>query len=275
MVHSFHCFFVLAGDSNTPVLYHVERVREGRSFATRTVQARQRGRPIFTVTCSFVREGSGGEKTISHAAGMPEGAGPPPPDDYEDEHPRWNGEDEHTVKGEKKQNGGKGKESEDLPSPFQSHRIRIEGDRDAPPEHKKARQWVRARGRISEEGGHQAHLSALAYISDSYFIGSVTRFHRLWRFPVSVDDVDRLPDDAREYLVRLNEWEGNGSIEDFKGQPEIGMLVSLDQYVFFFLLLLFYSLFAFWPLLSVVLSMVFHFVGELSVWSLLLPDRNA
>jgi acyl-coenzyme A thioesterase 1/2/4 len=71
-VHSMHCYFVLAGDSEIPILYHVERVRDGRSFITRTVQARQRGRPIFTTTLSFSRVGSGGEKTLTHATTMPE-----------------------------------------------------------------------------------------------------------------------------------------------------------------------------------------------------------
>lgn len=70
-VHSMHCYFVLAGDSEIPILYHVERVRDGRSFVTRTVQARQRGRPIFTTTLSFSRVGSGGEKTLMHAVPMP------------------------------------------------------------------------------------------------------------------------------------------------------------------------------------------------------------
>lgn len=66
-----HCYFVLAGDSEIPILYHVERVREGRSYATRTVQARQRGRAIFTTTMSFVREGSGGSESVEHATDMP------------------------------------------------------------------------------------------------------------------------------------------------------------------------------------------------------------
>lgn len=41
---------------------------------TRTVQARQRGKCIFTTTCSFMREGSGGEKVVEHEWSMPEGA---------------------------------------------------------------------------------------------------------------------------------------------------------------------------------------------------------
>ncbi len=73
-----HCYFVLAGDAEIPICYHVEHVREGKSFATRTVQARQRGKCIFTVTMSFMREGSGGQKLLEHAAKMPE---IPEPDD--------------------------------------------------------------------------------------------------------------------------------------------------------------------------------------------------
>lgn len=75
-VHSMHCYFVLAGDSEIPIVYHVERVRTGRSFATRTVQARQRGRPIFTTTLSFNAANSGGKKRLEHDSKMPD---TPPP----------------------------------------------------------------------------------------------------------------------------------------------------------------------------------------------------
>ena len=75
-VHSMHCYFVLAGDSEIPVIYYVERVREGKSFATRTVQARQRGKCIFTTTLSFMKEHSGGAQVIEHARPMPKVEGP-------------------------------------------------------------------------------------------------------------------------------------------------------------------------------------------------------
>lgn len=78
--HSMHCYFVLSGDSQLPVLYHVERVRDGRSFATRTVQARQQGRPIFTTTLSFDREGSWGKKEIKHTRKKPDVPLPQQPD---------------------------------------------------------------------------------------------------------------------------------------------------------------------------------------------------
>lgn len=81
-VHSMHCYFVLAGNADIPIIYHVERVRSGKSFATRTVQARQRGKVIFTTTMSFARINSGGEKMVEHTYLMPDV--PDPCDDLDD-----------------------------------------------------------------------------------------------------------------------------------------------------------------------------------------------
>ncbi|KAG0308335.1 Acyl-CoA thioesterase 8 [Dissophora globulifera] len=52
-VHSLHSYFLLAGDHSVPILYHVERVRDGKSYCTRTVTAKQRGNNIFVCTASF------------------------------------------------------------------------------------------------------------------------------------------------------------------------------------------------------------------------------
>ncbi|KAI1451949.1 Thioesterase/thiol ester dehydrase-isomerase [Annulohypoxylon moriforme] len=226
VVHSYHCFFVLAGDSSIPIVYYVERVREGRSFCTRTVQARQRGHAIFTVTCSFVRERSGGEKTVEHSTPMPRAALENPPEDgYRDP--------EFLSRG-----GGKGGGSErHNDDPFQSLRLRPsdgEGKGGRGECDKRVWQWVRARGKISEEGGHQAHLSALAYISDSFFIGTIPRIHRLWRYATKPEDLDKLDEGSREYLEKLNEWEGGeGPLEVYKGRPRLGMMVSLDHSIYF------------------------------------------
>ena len=74
LIHSMHCYFVLAGDATIPVIYHVEKVRDGKSFITRTVQARQKGKCIFTTTLSFMRETNRDERTVNHAWNIPEGA---------------------------------------------------------------------------------------------------------------------------------------------------------------------------------------------------------
>ena len=52
-VHSLHAYFILGGELDEPVRYEVDRVRNGRSFTTRRVLARQSGGAILTLNCSF------------------------------------------------------------------------------------------------------------------------------------------------------------------------------------------------------------------------------
>lgn len=60
--HSFHCYFILPGDAEAPVVYQVESVRDGRSFSTRRAKAIQHGRVIFDSVCSFQKA----EKGLEH-----------------------------------------------------------------------------------------------------------------------------------------------------------------------------------------------------------------
>lgn len=64
-VHSLHAYFVRPGDPSVPIVYQVERIRDGGSFATRQVQAIQHGRAIFTLSSSFQRDEEGYEHQIS------------------------------------------------------------------------------------------------------------------------------------------------------------------------------------------------------------------
>ncbi|KAF8845320.1 Thioesterase/thiol ester dehydrase-isomerase [Paxillus ammoniavirescens] len=52
-LHSFHCYFMLSASPAVPIIYFVERVREGRSYCTRSVKAVQNGKIIFQLLCSF------------------------------------------------------------------------------------------------------------------------------------------------------------------------------------------------------------------------------
>ena len=52
-VHSLHSYFLRPGDTAVPIVYDVERIRDGRTFSTRRVVARQHGRPIYYMTLSF------------------------------------------------------------------------------------------------------------------------------------------------------------------------------------------------------------------------------
>lgn len=60
-IHSIHCYFLREADSYHPVIYEVERSRDGRSFSARRVVAIQHGKPIFTLEASFQREEPGVE----------------------------------------------------------------------------------------------------------------------------------------------------------------------------------------------------------------------
>ena len=63
--HSMHAYFLRAGSSDMPVIYDVDRIRDGGSFTTRRVVARQKGRPIFNAAISFHKEEPGFEHQIS------------------------------------------------------------------------------------------------------------------------------------------------------------------------------------------------------------------
>lgn len=66
--HSLHAYFLLPGDPKVPIIYEVERTRDGRSFTTRRVKAIQHGQPIFTMSASFHTD----EEGLTHQAKMPD-----------------------------------------------------------------------------------------------------------------------------------------------------------------------------------------------------------
>ncbi|KAK8951510.1 hypothetical protein KSP39_PZI004877 [Platanthera zijinensis] len=61
LLHSLHAFFIVTGDINAPILYQVQRLRDGNSFATRRIEAIQHGVVIFTLLASFQKEEVGFE----------------------------------------------------------------------------------------------------------------------------------------------------------------------------------------------------------------------
>ncbi len=71
--HSLHGYFMLPGDPKVPIIYEVDRIRDGRSFTTRRVVAIQHGHAIFGMAASFHAD----EEGFSHQARMPD---VPPPD---------------------------------------------------------------------------------------------------------------------------------------------------------------------------------------------------
>lgn len=72
-VHSYHSNFLLPGDVSKPIIYDVEILRDGKSFATRRVKAIQNGVPIFYLSASFQIDESG----MEHQSIMPQWVGSP------------------------------------------------------------------------------------------------------------------------------------------------------------------------------------------------------
>jgi acyl-coenzyme A thioesterase 1/2/4 len=211
-----HGYFVVAGESSTPITYHVDRVRDGQSFAMRAVQARQRDKCIFITTLSFARD-IGGRKMAEHAGAMPSGV--PVPSDSIDI-------------AQLAKAGQMGKDS-----PYEC--IRCPVDSKDRPEERKLRHWIRARGRIT--GNRNAHLAALAYMSDNYFIGTVARVHNASRFDnqryidlnvarARMSELERA--EMRQYFVDLAREEAAENWGLDRGQ-HVAMMVSLDHAIFF------------------------------------------
>lgn len=72
VMHSFHCYFLRPGDPSIPILYTVDRTKDGRAFVTRRIVAVQRGNAIFQMEASFHRP----EPGLEHQDEMPVVPGP-------------------------------------------------------------------------------------------------------------------------------------------------------------------------------------------------------
>jgi acyl-CoA thioesterase-2 len=93
MVHSIHAYFLRPGDPTCPIVYEVDRIRDGRSFSTRRVVAVQHGRAIFNLQASFHDPEPGPDHQIEMDPDLP------PPDElpdfrtrmapYADRYPDW------------------------------------------------------------------------------------------------------------------------------------------------------------------------------------------
>ncbi|WOH80460.1 acyl-CoA thioesterase II [Bradyrhizobium sp. BEA-2-5] len=71
--HSLHCYFIQTGDPQAPLIYQVERLRDGKSYSTRRVTTTQHGSAIVSIMVSFHKEEEG---AFDHQDGMPDVPGP-------------------------------------------------------------------------------------------------------------------------------------------------------------------------------------------------------
>lgn len=161
--HSLHAYFIRPGDVTIPVLYEVDRSRDGGSFATRRVTAIQNGRQIFNMAASFQTPQDGFE----HQAAMPPA---PDPESVPDDAARL-AEIAHTLTEEQRRRMSRPRAIDIRwvdPQPMLG-----------PPERKPAEKqvWMRARKPI----GTDIHLqqAMLAYASDMAFMETAMRVHGL------------------------------------------------------------------------------------------------
>ena len=158
-VHSFHSYFLLPGDYSVPIVYEVERIRDGRSFLTRRVMARQHGRPIYYQTVNFQRV----EEGFDHQDVMPEVGGTDEGFDLVDLM-RDRGNDDADALGKE----------------WGAIEVRFLGNSrhglDKDPAHPaQARMWIRIKHGLSDDPIE--HLAAFTYASDISLLGASLAAH--------------------------------------------------------------------------------------------------
>jgi len=153
--HSLHAYFLLAGDPQIPIIYEVDRLRDGRSFATRRVLAIQKGEAIFAMSASFQVE----EPGYDHQMPMPK---VPMPEDLPDREEMARSLLPH------------------MPNPVQTYfqrerpieirPVEMERYRTGGKMEPKFNVWIRAMEPLSDEPA--LHQSVLAYASDLMLLDS-------------------------------------------------------------------------------------------------------
>jgi acyl-CoA thioesterase-2 len=159
-VHSLHAYFLRAGDHKAPIVYDVDRSRDGRSFTARRVVAIQHGRPIFTLAASF----QVAEVGLEHQFEIPD---VPSPGDVAPIALLPREEFDHMPKSMQRWM--------DRFGPFEFRAVRgFHPDRRAPqPPFKEL--WFRLHGQLDDDP--RLHRALLAYVSDFHLIGTATLPH--------------------------------------------------------------------------------------------------
>lgn len=160
--HSMHGYFILPGDLAVPIVYFVDRLRDGKSFTTRRVTAIQHGNAIFNMSASFHKQESGPE----HQVTMPD---VPPPEQVESEL------DVLREMAERIPEPIRDVLTQDRPIDFRP----VENVDPFTPAPRAPRRhfWLRANGRLSDDP--LDHQAVLAYASDYGLLGTALMPHAL------------------------------------------------------------------------------------------------
>jgi acyl-CoA thioesterase-2 len=166
--HSLHCYFIRPGDPNVPIIFDVDRSRDGGSFTTRRVIAVQHGQQIFNLAASFQLA----EEGFEHQAEMPQA-------------PHWDTvEDDREVQRRLlKDAPARMKEWLDRPQPIEMRTVGGRFDTPNPPK-VEPRQLVWFRAKDAVGGDPRMQQVILAYASDMSLLGTGLRPHGVnWQTP--------------------------------------------------------------------------------------------
>lgn len=153
--HSMHAYFLRAGDSESRIEFEVDPIRNGRSFCTRRVVARQHGDAIFNTAISFHKA----EEGVEHAMAMPVA---PSPEGLEQ------------VINPEAQIGVKENRRPNLMDLYGVERWRVPAD-EAAPKAPRQQSWIRLNGDIGDD--QRLNQAALAMISDFALLSTAFRPH--------------------------------------------------------------------------------------------------
>jgi len=184
-VHSLHAYFLRPGDSRVPILYEVQRIRDGLSFTTRRVTAIQHGRAIFSLSASFQVPEDG----FDHSAEMPE---VPAPETLPNLQERWAQAAAET---------GDGRFEFDLPFDLRNCDWGPEDRQKALPPYQRI--WLKATGSLPDDP--VLHACVLTYASDMTLLDTALLPHGLG----PIDDVFMASLDHAMWFhrpFRADEW---------------------------------------------------------------------
>ena len=183
-LHSLHAYFLRPGDADIPIIYEVDRIRDGRSYTTRRVVAIQHGRPIFNVSLSYQLPEEGFEHQIS----MPDVPGPEQLLNDQVYYTETLGD----------------KFNPQYEWPIEYRQVSPVDARNPQPASKTHYVWFRAAGHIADDVTQ--HQEVLAYASDNHVLLTALRPHSVthWTPGMRVASLDHAIWFHRDF--RVDEW---------------------------------------------------------------------
>ncbi len=186
-VHSLHAYFLRRGDLSVPIVFEVDRSRDGGSFTSRRVVAIQHGQPILTMSASF----QVAEPGLDHQSSMPDA---PPPESLRDL-----AAVEAEVM-ERMPHRARGYFRNQRPFEFRAVSPDDYLTREKRPAHKQV--WFRVLGQLPND--QSLHRSLLAYVSDYHLLPTATMPHGVNFLELQVASIDHAIWFHRD--LRLDDW---------------------------------------------------------------------